>query len=115
MKLQTKALKLKKSNFRKIKKQNLINKNILNYPTVQLFCRSERLATDIHDIFLRFSLNSKKTQHFKRGKLEYAIRLYGFDQLSKFTNRIGFNHPAKANKVTKTLEEGIKRARRSVW
>jgi intein/homing endonuclease len=89
-----------------------INKDIINYPTVQLESRSENLIKDIEETLILSCLKAKRGTYIKRDKPAFVVRVYGFEQLRMFMAHIGFSKPKKLKKAERILNEGIKRTGR---
>lgn len=82
------------------------NKRIINYPTIKLESRSKKLVEDMTEIFKNLKLNAKNGFYIKRRKPMFIVRLYGFQQLIKYAERVSFLHPQKLKKLNILLDEG---------
>ena len=89
------------------------NKGITNYPTIVFQTRSRKFAEDVYNVLREIGLHAKFSSFYKNGKIMFVVRLYGFDQLKGFMNKVKFKHPFKYKKAMKILQEGIRRAGRS--
>lgn len=90
------------------------NRDIINYPTIALQSRSEKLVEDVTNMLIETGLNAKQGSWNKRGKPMFMVRLYGFKQLDEYMNKISFRHPFKLKKALNILKTGILRADRSM-
>lgn len=86
----------------------------INYPVIQIACRSQKFIEDVKDILLELGLNARLLQYKKEG-IMHMVRLYGFEQARMYHNKIGFLNPKKKERLKTLLNKGaIRGARRSM-
>ena len=84
-----------------------VDKKVLNYPNLTLSSRSENLVDDVYKVLYKLGFNAKITRFIDKNKPRYMLRMYGFEELYKYMEAIGFYNPPKLEKANKVLKNGI--------